>query len=229
MILEALRPSCQASWFRSPARSEYRLLAQCHRTSSSRQPTLMALSHQLLLSPLDVVGIGIGPPGEFSLLAVRTSTPVSVTSNVCSVSSSAWDHRHQTLLARTELGSPFAINRHIGPVVRPIHLLRLPNSKDGLYRERHPRFADTWNLALAVVGDPGRGMEMLVYPVASPSRYNFAASGLGVLLDDGTEVPYRRAGLDDRNGLVQALPGRLYHSDRVRVRLGSVANVVGFV
>lgn len=31
-----------------------------------------------------LVGIGIGPPGEFSCLAVRTSTPVSVTNIVCS-------------------------------------------------------------------------------------------------------------------------------------------------
>ena len=62
-----------------------RLIAQRHLTNSSRQSSLMALYHQLLLSPLDAVGIGIGPPGEFSLLAVRTSTPVSVTSNVCSV------------------------------------------------------------------------------------------------------------------------------------------------
>jgi hypothetical protein len=30
-------------------------------------------------------GIGIGPPGEFSNLAVRTSTPVSVTRRVCSM------------------------------------------------------------------------------------------------------------------------------------------------
>jgi hypothetical protein len=29
-------------------------------------------------------GIGIGPPGEFSFAAVKTSTPVSVTSMVCS-------------------------------------------------------------------------------------------------------------------------------------------------
>lgn len=29
-------------------------------------------------------GIGMGPPGESSFLAVNTSTPVSVTSKVCS-------------------------------------------------------------------------------------------------------------------------------------------------
>lgn len=32
-----------------------------------------------------VSGIGIGPPGESAFLAVRISTPVSVTSKVCSV------------------------------------------------------------------------------------------------------------------------------------------------
>lgn len=35
--------------------------------------------------PFSTVGIGIGPPGEFSFLAVKTSTPVSVTSKVCSI------------------------------------------------------------------------------------------------------------------------------------------------
>lgn len=31
-----------------------------------------------------VIGIGTGPPGDFSLAAVKTSTLVSVTSKVCS-------------------------------------------------------------------------------------------------------------------------------------------------
>ena len=43
-------------------------------------------SIQLLLSPLVGVGIGIGPPGELGFLAVKTSTPVSVTNMVCSAS-----------------------------------------------------------------------------------------------------------------------------------------------
>lgn len=34
--------------------------------------------------PSRTAGIGIGPPGEFSLAAVKISTPVSVTSKVCS-------------------------------------------------------------------------------------------------------------------------------------------------
>jgi hypothetical protein len=37
-------------------------------------------------APLVGSSIGIGPPGEFSNLAVSTSTPVSVTSKVCSIS-----------------------------------------------------------------------------------------------------------------------------------------------
>lgn len=42
------------------------------------------------LSPFVVAsttGIGIGPPGEFGSLAVKTSTPSAVTNKVCSVQS----------------------------------------------------------------------------------------------------------------------------------------------
>ena len=44
-------------------------------------------------APFVAVGIGIGPPGESSFRAVRTSTPVSVTSMVCSLHMLALDRK----------------------------------------------------------------------------------------------------------------------------------------
>lgn len=53
------------------------------------------VSDALLASvgPPVAVGIGIEPPGESAFAAVKTSTPVSVTSKVCSIFSLALDHR----------------------------------------------------------------------------------------------------------------------------------------
>lgn len=53
------------------------------------KPQLGALSppssEAVDLAPSVNAGIGMGPPGEFSSPAVKTSTPVSVTRKVCSV------------------------------------------------------------------------------------------------------------------------------------------------
>jgi hypothetical protein len=51
---------------------------------------IVVLRHQAFSVPLVVIGMGIGPPGEFSFLAVKTSTPVSVTNRVCSIHLSAF-------------------------------------------------------------------------------------------------------------------------------------------
>lgn len=132
-------------------------------------------------------------------------------------------------LIRTKLSRPFAIDSHVCPVIRPVNLLRFAHRKDGLYREGHPRLADAGHLALGVMRDPRRGMEMCVDAVATPGCNDFATSGLGMLLDDGSKVSYRRAGLHNRNGLVQAFSRRFNYPDRIWVRLGSIADIVGFV
>ena len=58
---------------------------------NARNSQFIIVNQSFLLSPFSpaFVGIGIGPPGEFSSLAVKTSTPVSVTRSVCSRDRSA--------------------------------------------------------------------------------------------------------------------------------------------
>lgn len=65
--------------------------------------------------------------------------------------------------------------------------------------------------------------------VAAPGRHDAAAARLCVRLDDAAEVADGRAGLDDLDGLVEALARRLDDPDRVRVCLGAVADVVRLV
>lgn len=79
------------------------------------------------------------------------------------------------------------------------------------------------------MGDPRGWMELGVDAVTAPVGHDAAVLGLGVLLDDLAKVAERRAGLDELNGLVQALPRRLDDPDRVWVGLGAFAHVVGLV
>lgn len=60
------------------------LYAQSHIDRHSRGRLPLYLFAFPFASSFATSGIGIGPPGELSSLAVKTSTPVSVTSIVCS-------------------------------------------------------------------------------------------------------------------------------------------------
>lgn len=53
-------------------------------TLSSQVDPLVVDAPSVFPPSCSAPGIGIGPPGESSFLAVNTSTPVSVTSRVCS-------------------------------------------------------------------------------------------------------------------------------------------------
>ena len=130
---------------------------------------------------------------------------------------------------RTELGSSFAIDSDVGPVIWPIHFLIPPERENGLDGEGHARFADTRHFALAIVRDPWRRMELSVNAMATPGRDDFAASGFCVRLNDSSEVSKRCARLHHGNCLVQAFTRGFNELYRVRVRLGSVADVVRFV
>ena len=65
--------------------------------------------------------------------------------------------------------------------------------------------------------------------VAAPRRDDAAAPRPGVRLDDAAELADRRPGLDELDGLVQALARRLDDPDGVGVCPGAVADVVRLV
>lgn len=72
-------------------------------------------------------------------------------------------------------------------------------------------------------------MEFRVDTVAAPSLDDDQTPRGCVLFDDLAKLPNRHTRFDDLNGHVQGLPRRFDESDRVRIRFGLVANVVGFV
>lgn len=133
------------------------------------------------------------------------------------------------ILVHTKLSSPFAIKSYICPVIRPILFPRFSKRKDGLDCESHSRFAYPYRLILAVVRYPWRGMEFSVDAMATPGRHDTTVSGLGMLLNDTTEVSYWCARLHELNCLIQAFTRRLNYSDRVWVRLGLITHVICFV
>lgn len=179
--------------------------------------------------PFVVVGIGIGPPGEFSFRAVKTSTPVSVTSKVCSMRMLALDHKREMIFVHTKLSSPLAINSYICPLIRPIDLPRLPKRKDGLDCESHSGFAYSCHPILRIMRYPRWGMEFGVDAMAAPGRDDTAVPGLRMLLDDATKLSYWGSGLHELNCHIQAFPRRFNYSNRVRVCLGSIAHIICFV
>ena len=103
---------------------------------------------------------------------------------------SALGHEGAVRLLHTKLSSPLAINRDVCPVIRPVNLSRLSQRKYGLNCESHSGFAHSYNLTLAVVRYPRRGMEMGVDTMATPGRDDTAVSGLGMLLNDAAKLSY---------------------------------------
>lgn len=141
--------------------------------------------------PFVVVGMSIGPPGEFSFAAVKTSTPVSVTSKVCPiVCKSALGHKHGMRFVHTKLSSPLAVNSDICPVIWPTDFPRISKCKDGLDCESHSGSACSYRLILGIMRYPRRGMEFSVDAMASPGRDDTTVSGLGMLLDDAANFSY---------------------------------------
>lgn len=140
--------------------------------------------------PFVVVGIGTGPPGEFSFAAVKTSTPVSVTSKVCSISMLALGHKREILFAHTKLSSPFAINSYVCPVIRPVDFPRFSKRKDGLDSESHSGFAYSYRPVLAIMRYPRWGVELGIDAMATPGRDDTTVSRLGMLLNDTTKLSY---------------------------------------
>ena len=176
------------------------------------------------------MGIGTGPPGEFSFAAVKTSTPVSVTSKVCSICVMLeLDHKREILFVRTKLSSPFAINSYICPVIRPINFPRFSQRKYRLNCESHSCFAYSYSLIFAIMRYPRRGMEFGVDAMATPGRDNTTAPVLCMLLNDATKVSYWHSRLHKLNCLIQAFPCCFNYSDRVWVCLGSIAHIIRFV
>lgn len=160
-----------------------------------------------------VTGISTGPPGDFSLAAVKTSTPVSVTSKVCSTRMLALGRKYKMLIVLTKLSSPFAIHSYICPVIWPILFSGFSQRKDGLNCESHTGFAYPYCLIFAIMRYPRRGVEFSVNAMATPGGDDAAVSGFGILLNNTTKLSYWRARLHELNCLIQAFSRRFNYSD----------------
>lgn len=141
--------------------------------------------------------------------------------------SRAWGGKEYT--GRTELGCELAVNGCARPVVGPCHIPILAERNHGLNREGHARLALSDRLVLGVMGDVGRTVEYRVDAVADICSDDAAVLGLGVGLNGIAKVAEQGARLHQLDGLVEALASRLDHTNSIRVRLGSVADVVCLV
>lgn len=192
--------------------------------------------HCVNYSPLATFsGIGIGPPGESAVRAVRISQPSSVTRSVCSAKSiSDLSHKQWTLqddvdCKRTKLGCFLSVNGCAGPVIGPSNVPVLAQSNHGLNGKGHSNLALAHSLVLGIVRDIGRAVEELSDAVAAV-RSNYAAVFLLCnLLDNVSKLSDQDARLDGLDGLVERLTCCLHHSYAVGIGLGPVANVVCLV
>lgn len=76
---------------------------------------------------------------------------------------------------------------------------------------------------------PRRRVEFGINTMTSPCRNNTTIFGLGVGLNGLTKVSEWGAGFHELDCLVQALPCRFNHSDRLRVCFGSIADVIRLI
>jgi len=179
--------------------------------------------------PFHAPGMATGPPGEDSVRAVRISTPVSVTSNVCSTNRVSRQDRAWVGCTRTELGSELPIDGGSGPVVWPRHISILAQSNHRFYCESHARFRLAGRLALGIVGNARGAMEEPVDAVAAICSYCAASLGFCIFLDNVAEFSQQNTRLDGLDSKIEALSRRLHHPDGIRIRLCLVSNVVCFV
>lgn len=171
-----------------------------------------------------------GPPGESPFLAVNTSTPVSVTSIVCSTCRLvSKDIPFEVERRHTELCRPFAIDGCISPLVWPIHILVFSQSQDRLDSERHSGFAGTHSPILTVMGNPWRWVKFRVDAMSSPSRHDATAARLRMRLDNRAKLADQTARFDQCDGEVQTLPRCLDESDGIRVCAGFVPDIVSLI
>lgn len=151
---------------------------------------MKALWIQLPLAPFVTswlatgVGIGSGPPGDVGRRAVRTSTPVSVTSKVCSAKPSARQINPVKAIRPTELCRPLAIQRDTRPVVRPCLIPIRPKVNHRLYCEAHARLRCSSLLVLRIMRYVWRTMEKLIDAMPTIRPDNTQVLALCKLLDD---------------------------------------------
>jgi hypothetical protein len=133
------------------------------------------------------------------------------------------------VIGPTELSCPLAVNGSAGPVVRPSHVPVLAESDHGLNGESHAWFALSDSLVLGVVRHVGGTVEDAVDTMATVRPDHAAVLLLGMLLNHIAKIAYQRARLHHLDSFIQTLARRLYDADSVRIRFGTIANVIGLV
>lgn len=170
-----------------------------------------------LIGVASAEGIGTGPPGEFGSLAVKTSTPVSVTNIVCSTPPSAQQHRVKHACKLTKLGTPLPILRRTRPIIRPRLIPMRPQINHRLNRKAHARLRLPNRLVLAIMRDIRRRVEQLVHTMSAISLYDGAVSRFGELFNGVARVAEEHAGFHEIDGGGQTVAGGFDDADRFGV------------
>lgn len=179
-------------------------------------------------SPSAGVGIGTGPPGESGNLAVRTSTPSSVTRSVCSNPKSV---KVQNIFANllTKLSSERAILRNARPVIRPGLVPVCTDTDHRLDCEAHAGFRLPDGFVLGIMWYIRSAVEKLVDTVSAVCPNNAAIFALRMLFNDIAVVAEQSARLDHLDGLSQALSRGFSYAYRIGVCQCFIANIICLV
>ena len=149
------------------------------------------------------------PPGLLGRRAVKTSTPSSVTSSVCS---NCADHEPSRV-------DDVQLSGHVWSRNGAQRQHRL-NSK------RHAGLGNAGCLVMGIMRDVRRAVEVLVDSVAAVCAHNAELVGLGVLFNHIAKAAEKNTGLDGGDRLVKGLTGSLNQAHHIRVGLGLITNVV---
>src|SRR3569833_60585 len=129
----------------------------------------------------------------------------------------------------TELSRSLPVSRRRRPPVRPGNVVVASQSDHRLDGERHARLHYPDRLVPSIMQNVWWAMEEPVDAVAAVRPDRAASTLLGPLLNQVAELFERHPGLHSLYGHVETLPRRLDDANRVRVLLGTLSDIVGFI
>lgn len=121
------------------------------------------------------------------------------------------------------------ICRDARPIIRPC-LVSIRTKTDHRFNGKaHARLCSTHRFVLRIMRNVWRCVEELVYPMAAIGLDDTAISTLGVLFDHISRIAKEHARFDYLDGLVKTFSCSLNDTNRVRVCVCLVANIICFI
>ena len=128
-----------------------------------------------------------------------------------------------------ELSCSTSIGGDARPIIGP-RLVSIRTKTDHWFNcKAHSRLCSTHRFVLSIMRNVWSGVEELVDPMATVRLDDTAVSTFGVLLDHIARIAEEHARFDNLNGLVETFPCCLNNTNRIRVCVCLVADIIRFI